>query len=88
MKHVDEKYMRLVTATLVKRTTEDGYFSINDNIELGKEYRVNLFSRRLLNFENLERGFKGKKEFIYGVDVKEWMPTELLNIPEYKEEEE
>jgi hypothetical protein len=84
MKHVDEKYMRLVTATLVKKTTDDGYFSVKDTVELGNGYRVNLFSRRMLNFENMPSGDRGTKEFILDVDTGEWLPTELLNIPKYK----
>ena len=72
----------IVTAELIKRTTEDGLVEIEDNVPLGKTYNVDINSIRMAEGVNIVKNIKWEREVINIVDEMGdwWMPTELLKI--------
>ena len=73
----------IVTAELIKKTTEDGLFEIADNIEIGKIYRVDINSIRMGGGINIVHNIEWVREMIFAVnDGAGWIPTELLKIME------
>lgn len=72
--------MTVVNAKLVKRKTEDGDTEIHDHVPLGKVYRVVLESRRKVRSRHVRTGRVTEREVILDADVREWLPTELLEI--------
>ena len=73
--------MRIVKAKLIKRTTDDGLFEIEDDIPIGKQYLVDLDSMEKCFGRNTVKGVNWEKVIIYDV-FGGWMPTELLEFME------
>ncbi len=70
---------RLTTAKLIKLRTLDGLFEVEDHVQLGKEYTVDLASITVGEGINLEVGVRWSREIIY-MEEGDWFPTELLEI--------
>ena len=71
----------IVTAELIKKTTEDGLIEIADNIEIGKIYQVDINSIQMVEGINIVHNTRWEREMIFAVnDEAGWMPTELLKI--------
>ena len=69
------------TAILIKHTTGDGLFEMQENIPIGTGYIVDITTKRIENGVNIFRGIEWRREIINIVDAG-WMPTELLDIKE------
>jgi len=70
-------------AKLIKTKSDDGLFEIKDDTPLGKEYFVDLNSRRVVRGYNTTHKVEWKKEIINLIDGElcyGWIPTELLEI--------
>ena len=70
-------------AVLIKTKSDDGLFEIKDDTLLGKEYFVDLESKRVARGYNTIHRIVWKKEIINVVDYDGrvgWLPTELLEI--------
>jgi len=70
-------------AVLIKTKSDDGLFNIREDIPIGKEYFVDLDSRRVVKGYNTVHKVEWKKEIINLIDDElchGWMPTELLEI--------
>ena len=70
-------------AKLIKTKSDDGLFEIKDGTLLGKEYFVDLNSRRVVRGYNIAHKVEWKREIINLIDGElcyGWMPTELLEI--------
>ena len=82
--------MPIVEATLVKRYVDQVHepcgmplMEMNDDVPLGKIYRVDLDSRSVVTFSNLEHGVKWACECVKDVDAVKrgelgWLPTQML----------
>ncbi len=77
--------MRIARAILIKRETADGLISVFEHVPLGKEYLVDLDTRRIAKGYNVPKKQIWEKEIIncYGVDGG-WWPTEMLEIKDVK----
>jgi hypothetical protein len=71
--------MRIVKAKLIKLITDDGLFSLEDGIPLGKEYLVDYDSMHIAQGRNVEKNVDWEKMIICDV-FGGWMPIELLEI--------
>jgi hypothetical protein len=71
--------LKLVTATLVKRTTEDGFFEVLDNVSIGKKYKVDLDTLQVAQGFNTNKKQPWEREIIF-TDDGEWFPTEILDF--------
>ena len=80
----DEEIIRVVDAKLIKRVTDDGMIEVEDHVELGRKYIVNLDSRRTESGFNTIQEKHWTREVIDVIDVDGdyWWPTELLEIDE------
>jgi len=70
-------------AVLIKKESDDGLFRIKEDTPIGKEYFVDLDSRRVVRGYNTIHKVEWKKEVINLIDGElcyGWMPTELLEI--------
>ena len=70
-------------AKLIKTKSDDGLFEIKDGTLLGKEYFVDLNSRRVVRGYNIAHKVEWKREIINLIDGElcyGWIPTELLEI--------
>lgn len=70
--------MRVITARLTKRATTDGLVEFWDETPIGREYQVDLDSRRIIPMLNLESGVHHSKEMVRDVVDGGWLPTECL----------
>lgn len=69
---------KIVTATLIKRATSDGLVEFNDDVPLGKVYRIDLTLIQLKPMYHLDKLVAHEKEMVW--DVKGgWLPTECLS---------
>lgn len=75
--------MPVVTAVLRKTQTNDGLVEMEDDIQLGKEYRVDLNTIRTLTLKTIDKGDRHERKFIMEIDSGKWLPVELLFIPGY-----
>lgn len=71
--------MRLVTATLIKLSSDDGLFEVLDEVPLGKKYRVDLDTVEIARGFNTDEMREWKREIIF-TDDDQWFPTELLDF--------
>ena len=71
--------MRLVTATLIKRTTEDGLFEVFDHVPVGKKYKVDLDTLQIGSGFNTIKKQCWTREIVFTLDD-EWFPVELLEF--------
>lgn len=73
-------------ATLIKRVTSDGLCEVQDHIQVGRVYRVDLASIREVQIFNTDRGREHTKTVITAIDERArvigWFPVELLRIEE------
>ncbi len=69
----------IVDAVLCKRITSDGLVEVEDHVQIGKVYRVNLATRRMANGRNFIEHVTWRREIINDVNGT-WFPTELLQI--------
>lgn len=78
--------MMPATAKLIKHATHDGLMEINDDVPLGKIYRVDLDSRRIAGFKNTKVNKLHSKTIISTIDgagkVTGYLPLEILQILE------
>lgn len=77
----------IVKAKLVKRCTDDGLCDVQDHIEIGKIYHVDLRTVRTQRMKNVAKGVWHTKTIIDVVNptthVREgWFAYELLQIAE------
>lgn len=68
-------------ATLIKRKTDDGFVEIQDDVPLGRVYRVDLNTRCVVRGMHLPTKSTWQREVINVVGGG-WFPTELLRIEE------
>lgn len=71
---------RYVTATLIKRATEDGMVELKDDVPIGKTYEVDLDTISTYVIYNTVRAEHHMKEVIWTRDGG-WFATEMLDIP-------
>lgn len=71
--------MRLVKAKLIKRKTDDGLFEIEDYVQLGKEYMVDVDSLFRGTGVHVPTGTVWEREVVF-MENGEWFPLELLEI--------
>ena len=75
--------MNVVTATVTKLVTDDNIFGFNPDVEIGKEYQVDLDTIGVHGGISISDSIEWEKEMIQTADEDaQWIPTELLNIPE------
>jgi len=71
-------------AVLVRRRTDDGLVVMNDNIQLGTVYRVDIESMRLAAFFNNFHRKNHEKLIVDSLkpngEVDGWLPVDLLRI--------
>lgn len=72
--------MSIVVATIVKRKSDDGLIELQPDVELGKKFKVELNSRRVVVLENLEFGKLHRKEIIDTYPYNGWLPLELIEL--------
>lgn len=75
--------MRFATAVLIKHRTEDGLMELCDNVPLGREYEVDMDSRKRVKLFNAVQEKVHRKEVIGIIEDGKfagWMPMELLVI--------
>jgi hypothetical protein len=71
-----------VTARLIKRETKNGLWKIEDHVPIGKKYRVDPSSIRIISAFNKEKEILHDAEMIWSYTPPPgWFPTELLDIP-------
>lgn len=68
----------IVTATLIKKTTDDGLHEIHDNVPLGKKYKIDLSTIRMMDGYNHVKNISWKRREMVYTDCAGWYPTELL----------
>ncbi len=68
-----------VRARLIKHRSENGFFEINSDVPLGKEYIVVVESRKVWKLWNLPTSTLFEAEVIWTMDGT-WLPTEVLDI--------
>jgi len=72
----------IVKATLIKTESDDGLFEMHGHIKVGKEYLIDLDTKRMADGRNGVKGVNWRKEIVEirsesgGFDG--WMPTEML----------
>jgi hypothetical protein len=73
---------KLATATLIKHATDDGLVEMNEDIQLGKTYQVDINTIRNGEGFNIVKNIGWKREVIDVSDGQgwRWMPTEMLLI--------
>jgi hypothetical protein len=71
--------MAFVTATLIKKKSEDGLIEVNEDVPLGKKYKVDPKSIKTVNLRNVELGRNHEKDMIRCHDGS-LFPIELLKI--------
>jgi hypothetical protein len=79
----EENKMRLVTAKLIKRATEDGLIVVDDHVPVGKEYTIDLDSMAVHQMWNYEKEQGHSKEIVAIVEDGKragWVPTEILEF--------
>lgn len=69
----------IITATLAKMTTDDGLFEMWEHIPLGKEYKIDSDTLKIMKGYNESHNVFWEREIVYTTDG-EWFPTELLNF--------
>jgi len=69
-------------AILKKRITDDGLVEIQDHVQLGTDYLVDINSITIGKGFNIEKKVLWEREIVYAKDGDEWLwfPTELLEI--------
>lgn len=72
--------MHLVKAKLIKHTTADELASFLDNIPLGKEYVIDLDTKREATLWNTEKQKEHIKTLVNEAETGLWMFFELLEI--------
>lgn len=72
---------QVVTATLVRRETADGFQSVEDHVQLGEQYQIELSTRRLAWFEHLATGERFQMEIVDTLPDGRWYAAELLDWP-------
>lgn len=72
--------MKIVHAKLIKRITDDGLMEVQDDVFIGRKYRVDLDSLMVLNLFNVDVKKAHCKELITNVEEGGQLPTELLEI--------
>lgn len=68
-------------AKLVKTRTDDGLFETMPGVRIGREYIVDLSTKRVSKGYNIEKRVWWWKEII-GIKGGGWFPTEMLKIEE------
>lgn len=70
----------IVRARLVKLRTDDGLIESVDDVPLGREYRIDLTTRRLQKMYNTDRQRFHQKEIINEYPSGRWLVLEMLEI--------
>ena len=73
--------MKIVKAKLVKLITDDGLVSVEDDVEIGKEYLVDLDSMHVCEGYNHELDEIWSRLIIYDA-FGGWLPRELIEFVE------
>lgn len=71
--------MTVVKAALIALRTADGLVECGEGVEVGREYLVDVDTRRTVQLFNFEHGCRHTKEIINAVDGA-WLPMELLRL--------
>lgn len=72
----------IVTAKLVKVKTEDGLMEICDPSLLGKEYLIDLSTKRMRSGFNITHNKQWEREMVQDSTNGGWLPTEMLEWDE------
>ena len=73
--------MKFANATLIKKNSDDGLFEVNENVQIGAQYVIDLDTLRVEEGYNIVFNKRWKREIVNVVDGG-WFPTELLKIEE------
>jgi hypothetical protein len=72
--------MTPVIAILAKHATTDGLVEFNDDVPLGKAYRVDIDTRQTVVLFNIEHQSKHCKEIVQEIGSGCWLPLECLEM--------
>lgn len=72
----------MARAVLIARESADGLIGVNDDVEIGKVYEVDLSTIQTVTFYNVKQKVIHKREAIRAQEDDGWnfYPTELLRI--------
>lgn len=73
--------MKIAKAILIKKETADQLVTAKEHVQIGKEYLVDLDTRRMTKGFNYKKQMFWEREIInMAGDDKGWWPTEMLQI--------
>jgi hypothetical protein len=72
--------LKIVSATLRARATEDGLMEFQDDVPLGKVYQVDADTIEEVRMYNAEKGVEHTKVIIRESPSGNWLPLELLSL--------
>lgn len=74
--------MKIIIARLVKSKTDDGLWEMQDHIELGKAYFVDVDSIQVIKAFHKEKKIFHERKMILDIEVGKWIPLEFLDLNE------
>lgn len=72
--------MNVVKAILIKRKTDDNLMELEDSVELGKIYYIDIDTIQEVEGFNFIVNESWKRRMVIDVLTGDWFPVELLNI--------
>jgi len=71
--------MKVIKARLLRHRSEDGFITMNPELPLGKEYVIDLDTRKPVTVDNVVTGKSRFAEIVYQINYNDgWLFTEML----------